>query len=146
MAVSMEKTLLNREIGKRVRCLRDSRGITRIALAEQLGITPSYMGLIERGERGLNLSKCIVLSEVFCVSTDYILTGRGELVRKKEVDSLAEGNQFSPHERQLLSEFITAYSLISPSKRNADIIFENIRFSLSQYIKIINCATQNIAN
>ena len=130
----MEKNILDREIGKRVRNLRKSHGLSRDVLAEQLGITLSHMGLIERGERGLTIQKCLILGELFCVSSDYILSGRGESSNLKKADLPV--SQLTPHEWQLLTEFITAYSLISPEKRNADLIFEGIRFLLAHYTKI----------
>jgi transcriptional regulator with XRE-family HTH domain len=136
----MKNKSLNREIGKRITELRTSRGIRRDKLADRLGITVSYLGLIERGERGLSISKCIILSDALYVSIDYITTGRGK--SKGDINALPIAfNPFSPREKKLFSKFTTDYLLIPTEKRNADIIFENIRASLALYIKTIHFCT-----
>ena len=74
----MKNKLNNREIGKRIKELRLSRGISQDALAEMLDISVSHMGILERGGRGLTLPNCVLLCNIFNVSADYIATGRGE--------------------------------------------------------------------
>ena len=139
----MTKKMLNCEIGNRVKELRKSFGITRVQLAERLGLTVSHMGLIERGERGLTVWNCKLLCEMLCVSVEYILLGSGEMPTLKNVEALrGKNNQFSSHELRLFNELITAYFLISPAKRNADIIFESLRFALANYTKILHFGTE----
>ena len=75
----MTKKMLDCEIGKRIGELRKSFGMTRGKLAERLGISISHMGFIERGERGLTVWNCVLLSETLCVSVEYILKGIDEL-------------------------------------------------------------------
>jgi transcriptional regulator with XRE-family HTH domain len=138
----MTKKMLNCEIGNRVKELRKSFGITREQLAERLGLTVSHMGLIERGERGLTVWNCKLLSKTLCVPMEYILLGGGEMPTSKNINALRENNnQFSAHELQLFDELIAAYFLISPAKRNADIIFESLRFALANYTKILHFVT-----
>ena len=72
----MDKESVNREVGLRIRNLRVLRGIERSAIAKYLGVNLSHMGLIERGKRGLTIHNCLRLSELLCVSTDYILGGK----------------------------------------------------------------------
>ena len=43
--------------GRRVRELRQSKGISQERLAEMAGIDRSYMGNIERGEKNITLKK-----------------------------------------------------------------------------------------
>jgi len=66
---------LNREIGERIIRLRKRQNLSRRALAKQLGISHAHLGMIERGERGLTIEKCILLSSTCSVSIDYIVTG-----------------------------------------------------------------------
>ncbi|MCL2049158.1 MAG: helix-turn-helix transcriptional regulator [Defluviitaleaceae bacterium] len=66
---------LNRQIGQRINKLRQAKGMSRAKLAEKIGISVPHLGLIERGERGVTILKCIRLSVIFDVSTDYILKG-----------------------------------------------------------------------
>ncbi len=41
--------------GPRIRRLRNARGLTQTAMAEGLGISPSYLNLIERNQRPLTV-------------------------------------------------------------------------------------------
>lgn len=44
---------VNRALGSRVRAVRRREGLTQVQLAERLGISPSYLNLIEHGNRAL---------------------------------------------------------------------------------------------
>jgi predicted transcriptional regulator/transcriptional regulator with XRE-family HTH domain len=52
-------------LGNRVRRLRHQQGLTQVAMAAQLGISPSYLNLIEHNQRGLNRPLLLKLSECF---------------------------------------------------------------------------------
>ena len=52
-------------LGKRVRRLRNQQGLTQVAMAAQLGISPSYLNLIEHNQRSLNRPLLLKLSERF---------------------------------------------------------------------------------
>jgi predicted transcriptional regulator/transcriptional regulator with XRE-family HTH domain len=55
------KTLL----GNKVRQLRRRKGLTQVALAQQLGISPSYLNLIEHNQRSVTVPLLLKLAEVF---------------------------------------------------------------------------------
>jgi len=44
-----------RKFGKRVREARQAKGLSQMALADLLGVTTTYIGRIERGERSPSL-------------------------------------------------------------------------------------------
>lgn len=46
---------LQRTLGRNLRKIRHSRGFTIESLAEQLRVSPGYIGEVERGERNLSL-------------------------------------------------------------------------------------------
>lgn len=69
------KKNINLEIGERVRLTRNSRNLSREALAELLGISTLFLGYIECGQRGMSLSTLQNLCRVLNVSADYILLG-----------------------------------------------------------------------
>jgi hypothetical protein len=51
-------------LGARVRALRRERGLTQAGLAERLGISPSYLNLIEHGKRSLSAPLLIKVAGV----------------------------------------------------------------------------------
>ncbi len=51
-------------LGARVRALRRERGLTQSHLAERLGISPSYLNLIEHGKRSLSAPLLIKVADV----------------------------------------------------------------------------------
>lgn len=83
-------------------------------MAEILNLSASYMGLIERGQRGISIETLYKFSTIFNVSTDYLLfaedEGKGQLLEsvtnshQKHILSLTQ--QYSEKEFIFLIEFI----------------------------------------
>jgi transcriptional regulator with XRE-family HTH domain len=65
----------NRALGARVRELREERGWSQRALGSQLGILQSKLSKYESGTHQPSLRTLVKISNVFAVSTDYLLTG-----------------------------------------------------------------------
>lgn len=63
-------------LGLRIACLRHSFGLSQAALARELNISPSALGMYEQGRRSPPQDILIALSRRLGVSTDYLLTGR----------------------------------------------------------------------
>lgn len=61
------------EAGRRIRALRESRGITQVELARALGIPQSNVSEMERGVRGLTVHQVVKLAKALKVSTDRLL-------------------------------------------------------------------------
>lgn len=59
----------------RIAQLRRCAGLSQSQLAHQLHITPSALGMYEQGRRTPSLEILILLSEIFNVSLDYLITG-----------------------------------------------------------------------
>ena len=70
------KTLDYAAIGVRVRALRRARGETQEQLARAAGISPSFLGHIERGPRILSVESIFALSEALETEMAYLLVGR----------------------------------------------------------------------
>ena len=64
------------EFGQRIKEQRNKMGLTQEELALRLNIGHEHMNKIERGKRGCSIDILLELSEVFGVSTDYLLTGK----------------------------------------------------------------------
>ncbi|MBU1314062.1 MAG: DUF2083 domain-containing protein [Alphaproteobacteria bacterium] len=62
--------------GPRVRRVRSGMGLTQTAMAEALGISPSYLNLIERNQRPLTVQLLLKLASVYKIDLD-MLQGEG---------------------------------------------------------------------
>ena len=75
-----DRTLIT-QFGKRIRQLRQARGLSQEKLAELTGFHRTYIGMIERGERNLSLSNIGVFARIFELSVSELLefeSKRGE--------------------------------------------------------------------
>ena len=63
--------------GIRLRLLRCRAGMTQAQLGEKLNMTAGALGMYEQGRRMPSLSTIVTISEIFGVSCDYLLGGRG---------------------------------------------------------------------
>jgi len=61
------------QLGQRIRRLRHSLNITQDALAMDLGISPSFLGHLERGSRKASLDTLVALCNRLGVSPEYLL-------------------------------------------------------------------------
>ncbi len=61
--MATRKTLL----GSKIRRLRQDRGLTQAQAAERLGISPSYLNLIEHDERSVTVTLLLKLGQTFGV-------------------------------------------------------------------------------
>ena len=63
-----------KRLGKRIREERQRLNLTQTQLAEDIDISDTYMGAIERGERSLTLDTLVKLVNRLGVSVDYMLS------------------------------------------------------------------------
>ncbi len=63
-----------KRLGKRIREERQRLNLTQAQLAEDIDISDTYMGAIERGERSLTLDTLVKLVNRLGVSVDYMLS------------------------------------------------------------------------
>ncbi len=75
----MSFSFSQKEIGKRIRDQRLKNKLTIEKLCELLDVSPSFIGLVERGTSGISIEKLCRLSEIFHVSTDYLIKGRQDI-------------------------------------------------------------------
>ncbi len=79
------------EFGKRIKEQRNRAGMTQAELARKLNIGLVHMNSIENGRRGCSIDLILELSEIFDVSTDYLLTGQsrsGGEVKAKLIEAM----------------------------------------------------------
>lgn len=63
-----------KRLGKRIREERQRLNLTQAQLAEDIDISDTYMGAIERGERSLTLDTLVRLVNRLGVTVDYLLS------------------------------------------------------------------------
>ena len=60
-------------IGKRIRTIREEKGWKQEVFAEKVGLSPTYIGMIERGEKIPKLETFVRIANVLNVSADLLL-------------------------------------------------------------------------
>lgn len=70
-----EKSLNHKKIGSRIRFEREKLGLSREKFAEIIGLSPFYIGQIERGDRKMSIDTLANIAGLLNVSIDYILYG-----------------------------------------------------------------------
>lgn len=93
--------------GPRIRRVRNSLGLTQTAMAEELGISPSYLNLIERNQRPLTVQLLLKLASVYKLDLEELRGQAGGSVSAlKEVfaDPLLAGELPADQEIVELSE------------------------------------------
>ena len=74
--------------GPRIRRIRNARGLTQTAMAEGLGISPSYLNLIERNQRPLTVQLILKLASAYHVEPeDLQVEAAGSIAALREVFS-----------------------------------------------------------
>ena len=80
--------------GPRIRRVRMARGLTQTAMAEGLGISPSYLNLIERNQRPLTVQLLLKLASAYKIEPEELQgQARGSIAALREVfaDPLLSG-------------------------------------------------------
>ena len=73
-----EKKQINVEIGRNIKQLRESAGLTQEAFSELVGLGEKHISAIERGAVGLSLPTLQRICTLLSVSADRVLFGQPE--------------------------------------------------------------------
>ncbi len=111
----MTKEKLRKIIGNNIRIAREARGFSIEMLAEILGLSTSFVGLIERGQRGTTAHNLYRISEIFDMPID-------KLVFSTELDanSIKEDEPTATKRERILSY------LYNFSEPELDYIFDSL--------------------
>ena len=95
MATSKTQVSSASQIGKRVREIRESRGLTRKTLAQRAGITAQAITQVETGKRKPAFDTLVALAEGLAISLDALVgrTGSGhqhDLLNNADALGIAE--------------------------------------------------------
>lgn len=78
-----------RLLGAKVRGLRQARGLTQLALAQQLGLAMhSHVAKLESGHDEPSLALVVRIASVFAVPTDYLLRDSLPVVEAPAIDAV----------------------------------------------------------
>lgn len=89
-------------LGKRIRTERQQMHLSQEQLAEIIGVSSTYVGFIERGERSVTLEKIIQIANALHVSVDYLLTDSVEASADNNFSLLKNLWQQASPEKQFL--------------------------------------------
>ena len=64
------------ETGKRIKAIRETKGMTQMKFAEKLNISRSYMNKIEKGTKTASLDLLIEIAVYGGVTLDYLVLGQ----------------------------------------------------------------------
>ena len=73
-------------LGKRIRAQRKISHMTQEQLAEQAGISLSFLGHIERGTRKASLDTLVGIANALKISTDILLQEIANVIRDYNAD------------------------------------------------------------
>ena len=71
----IESNEFNKDIGTRIRTVRDNLGKTREQISEAAGISAQFLFYIETGRKSMSAKTIVNLAKALNVSTDYLLLG-----------------------------------------------------------------------
>ena len=69
----MSAVLNNKDLGNRIRKIRKEKYMTQFTLAEEIGVSPNFLGDVERGVKSPSLETIVCIAHVLDVSLDFLL-------------------------------------------------------------------------
>lgn len=84
-----------KRLGERIREERHRLNLTQAQLAEEIDISDTYMGAIERGERSLTLGTLVRLVNRLGVTVDYMLS---DSVSDNDSNIMEQFKQITDHQ------------------------------------------------
>jgi len=92
------------EIGARIISLREARGWTTNRLANQCGLSQSFLRAVEQGEKGISVESLTLVCQALGVS----LRAFFDVGEVEEDDLLRRVERLTPNQRQALARFLDA--------------------------------------
>ena len=103
----IKKEILNKQIGRRVRDMREYQEMTREQLAEYADISVQFLSTIESGQKSMTTHTLYKMSKALNVTTDYLVTGEVSSGGSDHITRLIEA--LSPDERAVAERLIQIY-------------------------------------
>ena len=94
-------------IGANIRKIRQKRHMQQDVLAEKVGLSPNYIGMIERGEKTLSLESLINILNALNASADEVLCDSLHTGFKvKDTQFTDQLDALSPEKRSMMMDFL----------------------------------------
>ena len=90
-------------LGERIKEERKRIHLTQAQLANEVGISDTYMGAIERGERSLTLDTLVKLANRIGVTIDYLLTDFVDGSNESIIDEFKQIIDNQPLDRKIMA-------------------------------------------
>ncbi len=95
----MNKDLeLMKQMGDRIRNIRNELKLSKEALAKEIGVTGQFLGVVESGRSAISYDKLKKLCDISGYSADYILFGKDVNRVKDTKDELQNYSEEQIHE------------------------------------------------
>ncbi|CAG1021897.1 hypothetical protein DOJK_01319 [Patescibacteria group bacterium] len=133
----MSKQFTLNTAGVRIRTYRKSTGMSQQKLATLLGFSQGYIGDIEAGRSEPSFNFLSILTEKTNVSSDWILTGKGEMYRQADVT-----NDAVDRESTMLFEMIMA---LPPAEKSIALSLLKNQFSAFEQKKQLEALMKEVA-
>ena len=107
----MEKKLLNIEVGRRIREIREYQHFTREQLSEKANISIQFLSDIENGYKSMTVLTIINLAKALNISTDYLLLGKLSSNESNERDKIIHNllDSLPEEKKQSIEELIRLF-------------------------------------
>ena len=103
---------IQKQVGERVRVLREKKGISQEALASVCNLHRTYIGLIERGERNLSLVTVEKIAEGLGVQVSELFAGVEPTLKQPPRAAVKE----NPKTRDLVADVATIRQILIDAK------------------------------
>lgn len=91
-----------KEVGRRIRELREQRGWAKGTLATRAGVAPSYIPVLENGE------KCPTVETLDAICFAFGITLADFFTEKKEEPLIDRVSSLTEKQKQLLNDFLNS--------------------------------------
>ena len=90
----------NKAVGRRIKEVRQTKGLTQEQLAERAGVSPSYISVIERGIKSPQLDTFVPVCNALGVSADALLMDVVDAAAMAQTNEIAELLRGQPPKKQ----------------------------------------------
>lgn len=112
----------HKDVGERIKVLRQEKGMTQVELARRLEITQSNLSAIERAARGVTVNQVVRIARALDASTDEILLAEkapasGSRPKKRLMRRLLKIQELTEKDQRILLDLLDSFVMAAQRKR-----------------------------